>query len=392
MAINIRKNNQLSQMSALMSNKSIKSIYVKIGNESKCVWGMDMFPFTYTEDENGVEITGLKQDVQIKNLIIPEKIGEKKVYSIKSDAFKNNTFIENVFIPDTVEKIGLAAFKGCTSINTIRIPFVGETATAEGPNQVFGFIFGYQRTNSVSTVNGAINQYSQYENLISGNQKMLYWYFIPTSIKNITIGKASQTISSSAFARLSGLDCIDIGDAVETIDTLAFYACEADTVIIGKKVKSIRGGIHNGICNLILNAEDLSNFTNIEKGVFTKCTTLKTVTVGVSVKKMHSKLFYYGQSIETINWNAQNCKNVAGSDNLFGSCTKAKLINIGQDVEYLDHDLFAGRSTLSTIATVITFAGTMSQWEALINKSSPYWDRSIEYSVIHCTDGDIPKQ
>lgn len=50
MAINIKKNNQLGQVTALMSNKNIKSIYVKQGNEDAvCVWGegVGQIPFYY---------------------------------------------------------------------------------------------------------------------------------------------------------------------------------------------------------------------------------------------------------------------------------------------------------------------------------------------------------
>lgn len=50
MAINIKKNNQLEQVTALMSNKNIKSIYVKQGNEDAvCVWGesVGQIPFYY---------------------------------------------------------------------------------------------------------------------------------------------------------------------------------------------------------------------------------------------------------------------------------------------------------------------------------------------------------
>ena len=50
MAIYIKKNNQIEQITALMSNKTIKSIYVKQGNEDAvCVWGesVGQIPFYY---------------------------------------------------------------------------------------------------------------------------------------------------------------------------------------------------------------------------------------------------------------------------------------------------------------------------------------------------------
>lgn len=48
MAIYIKKNNQIEQVTALMSNKTIKSIYVKQDGETKCVWGEGLeIPFYY---------------------------------------------------------------------------------------------------------------------------------------------------------------------------------------------------------------------------------------------------------------------------------------------------------------------------------------------------------
>lgn len=45
-----------------------------------------------------------------------------KVTIIRSGAFENNTVLENIYIPDTIETIGSNSFLGTTKLSTISIP------------------------------------------------------------------------------------------------------------------------------------------------------------------------------------------------------------------------------------------------------------------------------
>ena len=114
MAIYIKKNNQIEQNTALMSNKTIKSIYVKQGNEDAvCVWGDDLADslFTYTIQNNSVTITGLNPNNQFSgNLSIPNKIKGVPVTAIGSSAFKNNKNIIGITIGENIQNISNTAF------------------------------------------------------------------------------------------------------------------------------------------------------------------------------------------------------------------------------------------------------------------------------------------
>ena len=53
---------------------------------------------------------------------IPAEINGYIVQRIENSAFKNNTKIEKVVFPETVETMGNEVFRGCTSLTSITIP------------------------------------------------------------------------------------------------------------------------------------------------------------------------------------------------------------------------------------------------------------------------------
>jgi hypothetical protein len=54
-----------------------------------------------------------------KDVVIPEAIKGRQVVSIYANAFKDNVFIETVFIPNSVKTIGNDAFRNCTSLREV---------------------------------------------------------------------------------------------------------------------------------------------------------------------------------------------------------------------------------------------------------------------------------
>ena len=93
--------------------------------------------FEYTSGTNGITITGY---TGISTIVkIPEQIGGRDVVAIAASAFANQTNLTSVVVPDSVESIGLGAFKGCDSLESISLPFVGASRDAEVYNGVFEY-------------------------------------------------------------------------------------------------------------------------------------------------------------------------------------------------------------------------------------------------------------
>ena len=75
-------------------------------------------------DDGKAYITGYNADMltedELKNLVIPEKVGEGNAYPVVSvDGFDNNTTIETVTLPDCVKEIGPSAFYNCTNLKKV---------------------------------------------------------------------------------------------------------------------------------------------------------------------------------------------------------------------------------------------------------------------------------
>jgi len=71
----------------------------------------------YKEDKDAIIIigyTGNKDDVHIPNII-----NNKPVKYISDRAFMDNTIIRNIFIPSSVESIGVFAFSGCDNLKYV---------------------------------------------------------------------------------------------------------------------------------------------------------------------------------------------------------------------------------------------------------------------------------
>ena len=82
-----------------------------------------------------VTITGLTQFGQgLARVVIPPTIGSGTVSVIGNDAFKNNTVMQSVVLPETLTSIGSSAFAG-TDITSIRFP---ESVTSVGDGAFSG--------------------------------------------------------------------------------------------------------------------------------------------------------------------------------------------------------------------------------------------------------------
>ncbi len=246
---------------------------------------------------------------------IPAYIGGIPVTYISENAFANNTGIVKAVVPETVVSIGSAAFSGCSALEDITLPFVGQTPYTAGYNGIFGYIFGY--TYSYDHIEGAINQYDK------------YYYYIPQTIRSVTI-TSQEKIYDNAFKDCTFLEEINISDQATAFGKHTFSNCTSL-----KRMNSTTDGVfdlpagiirigYNAFMNCILMEELILECVEyIESSAFEGNTSLKKITIPDGIRSIGSKAF----------------KN----------CTALEAVTLGNTLESIDEYAFEGCAMITRI-------------------------------------------
>ena len=221
--------------------------------------------------------------------------------------------LKTVIISDSVTSIANSAFRGCNSLESITLPFVGASKTANnGYDEVFGYIFGYTTTSSSSSVSGATYQYNY------GSK--YYHYYIPTSLKTVILSDSVTSIGEWAFYNCSGLTSVTVGNGVTSIDDYTFYNCSGLTsVTIPDSVASIGSGAFNS-CSGLTSVTIPDSVTSIGNRAFYNCSGLTSATIGNGVTSIGSEAFRGCNSLESITLPFVGASKTArdGYDEVFG--------------------------------------------------------------------------
>ncbi len=266
----------------------------------------------FTELESGGYSVKLKEGANSKisgELVIPGVYRQQPVVAIEDYAFENCRSITSVVVPDSITTIGVGAFKGCNKIESMTLPFTGRSADATAYESVFGYIFGYattQEDDDYKPNNNFINsqydniemttwQYSRYNcDCAWGPHLQSFYYYVPTSIKNITITNQSE-IKDAAFNGCNKIETINYNKTVESIGIASFQNCKSllsfNTTESG--VLDLNGYFDKipayafKNCENILSISITSNIMSIENNAFEGCQRVEEIT-------LHSNVIYLG--------------------------------------------------------------------------------------------------
>ncbi|MGI6769723.1 MAG: leucine-rich repeat protein [Bacilli bacterium] len=201
------------------SNENLTNKITNVGTENVILyayWSEEVKPsdFSYEIIDNKIKIT--KYIGNSSTVVIPSRIGDKKVAVIEDNAFKNKTKITSLSLPNGLEQIGEFAFenlslteliipdsvqlikegalKGVNGLVSITLPFAGRTRTSQSKVSSywddgidiykFGYIFGQTRLRGkhLTTENLV------YQGDIDGYGFGYYLhYYVPSSLRNITL-------------------------------------------------------------------------------------------------------------------------------------------------------------------------------------------------------------
>lgn len=324
--------------------------------------------FEYKVLNNGTaEITAYKGNAS--ELTIPSELGGCEVTSIGKNAFKNNTSIKNLTIPDSVKKIGDSAFSMCKltsltlgdGVTTIELQaFMGCPLTS--------ITFG----NNLRVI---------------GDKT-----FVACKLTNIAIPDGVIRIGMNAFQNCANLASVTIPDSVTSIGGSAFnktklYADQKDSVvyvdgwvcgyngIMPENTSLVFKDGTRGIADSAFLASNLESVTipdsvkNTGVAVFNKCKSLKSVTIGNGLESINKETFSdctsltdvtIGNNVTSIGDSAfYNCSSLASitipdgvteiGDKAFSICSSLESVTIPESVTSIKNSAFNNHSDALTI-------------------------------------------
>lgn len=372
------------------------------------------------------------------NIVLPQKYNDKN-YEILPYAFSNNLILTSVTIPEEVLKIGFGAFYGCNNLESLVIPFVGNSANIEEKSN-FGYIFGantyldnstyvpsnLKNVTVTSASNIGINSF--YECLNIQNISLSNAISIPArafynclSLTDFIIPNIVTEIGNQAFEGCLALKTINIPDNVISIGEYAFYKCSnLESISIGNKV-AIISNYAFAECSSLINLEMGDNVQTIGTYAFANCINLKSIALPETLKELNYRAFDECRSLTYIKYNAIACKcdfvnqSSVGVFRNAGQDGEGITVEIGSNVQNIPMYLFSGYGNWETPKIIvvnfdknsncesigdfafnycsylktITYNGTIEEWNAIIKGNE--WDSMTVDYIVHCLDGDITK-
>ena len=189
---------------------------------------------------------------------IPRYVDGYIVLGINYNAFKNNTKITKVKLPDTITFINGYAFSGCTKLESINIP------------------------ESVTSLSG-------------------YGIFMDcSSLKSIVIPNSVTSLGDNIFNGCTKLASVTLSNKLTEIPLQGFLDCSSLTEItIPSTVTKIKGYGFGG-CSSLSKVEILGELTSIGYSAFQGCSSLKEFTIPSTVKSIESCAFNACGALEVI--------------------------------------------------------------------------------------------
>ena len=335
----------------LISNSTVKHTLQKVNAE------MSNFKFITTNDT--CEITG---------------ITDKNVTSI--------------VVPDYVTKISEGAFSGCTKLQEITLPFVGDSIKLTDDNYQYplGYIFG-TADYAGSTATGQ----SYYDP--STKKYTNTTFYIPTSLKTITITSGQLNYS---FYKCANLENIILGDNISSVGSYTFSDCtslESITVAANNENYSSQDGIlyNKAKTEFIFIPKAIKgnitipiSISSIDKNTFSNCSKLESITVdadnenyssqdGILYNKAKTEFIFIPKAIKG-NVTIPQSMNAIGSS-AFYDCTSLESITIGDSVTSIGGSAFSGCTSLEsiTIPDSVTSIGS-SAFYSCTSLKTVYWN------------------
>lgn len=311
------------------------------------------------------------------HLVIPEKIGEKTITTIKSDVFANCDKIKSVSFPKTMSMVEQNAFKNCRELQAVEF--------ADGGTQCAYNTFDQcNKLSKVTILGGVVKHhlcyaFSSYRQLhiseivlcegVTKIESSAFYNF--SDITKISIPATVTDISQYAFKNCENLKTVELKKYPTTIGNPVFYNCNQITELrilsgditfpcssilvnqnslenkisqlyLGEEVTSICSNAFSGCTQLTgLDIAHCKKLTSIPASAFSNCTSLEVLKLPASLEFIDNSAFSSCSGIAELNiTHCENLKSINSSS--FANCSNLKTVQLPKSIETIGNSAFLG--------------------------------------------------
>ena len=284
-----------------------------------------VIPNTY----NGEPVTIIDQGAFINCTFIDKVYIPNSIVGIYDEAFLGCSSIKNIIVPSENKHMGANAFAECTSLESITLPHINisggmatymfRDCTSLTTINYMGYIYQWQGRYHAPNWDKNTGDYTIYctDGTISKDGTIIYYtlnkdgngYSVTDigvcnnpniDILNTFNNLPVTSIGASAFSSCASLETISIPNTVTSIGNSAFYNCTSLTsVVIPDSVTSIGNGAFY-YCNLLTSIVIPDSVTNIGNWAFGYCDSLTSIVISESVTSIGEWAFAYCDSLTSI--------------------------------------------------------------------------------------------
>ena len=294
--------------------------------------------FTYTLIDEYSKVQILSYIGSDTDVVIPDRIDNKKVTSIADSAFREKS-ITSVVFGQYVESIGNNAFYSCQSLNKLDFSKSSVKTIGNCAFMIDKSLESIEFPDSLESIGPyAFSCYSY----------GTYGSYYASNLKSVKFGIGLKTVDEYAFYKNEKLETIEFaGNNLTSIGNNAFSSCSALTELNLSGNKTIIRANAFSYDTSLKSVTISSGVNRLCDYAFYKCTALTTVELGEGLETMEGSVFRYCSSLEKVSF-PESLVNIYG--NTFDSCSKLDNVKIPNNLTYIDGYVFSNCSSLKNVS------------------------------------------
>ena len=356
--------------------KAAEMFSSETGASAQETYTTDDFTYTLIDEYSKVQILSyIGSDTDV---VIPDRIDNKKVTSIADSAFREKS-ITSVVFGQYVESIGNYAFYGCQSLS--KLDFSKSSVKTIGD-------CAFVMTKSLTSVEFPDSLESIGNYAFSCRSGGTYGTYVASNLKSVKFGSGLKTIGGYAFYENRKLETIEFsGDNLTSIGYSAFRNCVtlANLNLTGNNVviadyafagnSTLKEVVLSGVKTIgyyafsgdyALKSVDLDeSLILIDSYAFQSCRNLETVTLPESLTTINNDAFKECSKLASIDIPNKVTKL---NDNTFANCASLKNVSIGSSCTSISSTVFLNSNAIEKITVAGDNTNYSSVDGALLNK------------------------